>query len=226
MPGVITHLLIGKKILDVLQDKIDDVYGFYLGNIAPDAIMSKDNYQRIDKTKSHLKIDISSNEWYKKEYRDLYEKRIESFIKDNITSTSKYNSFYLGYLIHLLTDQLFNYTLRADIMNKLKEKNIITNNKELLKIMTNELDATDYYHLLNNPEISEIINQIKLICNNYSATNLISNTDLCNNFKWIDSKFFNNNQVIPSFDYITEEDALNFVDYSCKTIISRISSIV
>ena len=56
MAGAITHLVIAEKIYAELGDDIiKNVPLFFGGNIAPDAIHAKKDYQRADKVRVHLR---------------------------------------------------------------------------------------------------------------------------------------------------------------------------
>ena len=60
MPGLITHLEIANNIGKKLKTGIIKNRAlFYIGSIAPDAVHSKEDYQRIHKKKSHLRQEIA-----------------------------------------------------------------------------------------------------------------------------------------------------------------------
>mgnify|MGYP003309856680 CR=1 FL=1 len=99
MASVIIHLAIAKELKDDLD--IDNYYDYYLGSIAPDIARQIG----LDKNISHF----SSNMRNEIPDIDLFAKRYPTF---------KYNSFNLGYFIHLYTDKLWEEEFIPKITNK------------------------------------------------------------------------------------------------------------
>lgn len=222
MAGVITHLQIGKMIYKDQKYLIDDEIGFYLGTIAPDSIMAKADYQRIDKIITHLRIGISSEDWYKDEYQELYEKRILEFINKYYNHPQSLNSFYLGYITHLLTDQYFHNCVRKMIVQKLKDNNFPYTGKDLLKVMTYEFDAFDYYLLHNNQDLIEIIHMMENISENYEVQDLLPCSYIMHNFTWIKTKFIDHQENL-NLKYFQESDILRFINEASNYIIKYIN---
>ena len=101
MASAIIHLAIAKQLKDKLD--IDNYDDYYLGSIAPD--IAKQIGQ--SKGSSHFFTDDS-----KIPDMDLFVKRYPTF---------KYNSFDLGYFIHLYTDKLW----EEEILNRIIAENSI-----------------------------------------------------------------------------------------------------
>lgn len=94
MASVIVHLAIAKELKDKL--KIEDEKDYYLGSIAPDLSKQIGENKNISHFIKNSKPNIPNI--------DLFVKRYPMF---------KYNSFTLGYFIHLYTDKLWEEKLRA-----------------------------------------------------------------------------------------------------------------
>lgn len=138
MASTIIHLAVAKELKDKL--KIESEYDYYLGSIAPD--LSK----QIGETKyeSHFLMNSMDNV----PNIDLFVKRYPTF---------KYNSFNLGYFIHLYTDKLW----EKEIWQKLSEGNsaklldgtiISTTNDEFVQLIYSDYtnlnrDIIDEYNL-------------------------------------------------------------------------------
>ncbi len=135
MASAVLHLAIAKQLKDKLS--IDSINDYYLGSIAPD--ISKQIGE--NKTKSHFLT--------KKENEipniDLFVKRYPTF---------KYNSFELGYFIHLYSDKLW----QENIINKIKNENCIklldgtllnSNDEEIINLIYSD------YTTLNKQVIEE-----------------------------------------------------------------------
>lgn len=121
MASVIIHLAIAKELKDDLE--IDNYYDYYLGSIAPDIARQIG----LDKNISHF----SSNMRNEIPDIDLFAKRYPTF---------KYNSFNLGYFIHLYTDKLW----EEEFIPKITNKDII----KLLDGTILNLNETDLRNLI------------------------------------------------------------------------------
>ncbi|MBQ9018956.1 MAG: zinc dependent phospholipase C family protein [Bacilli bacterium] len=116
MASTIIHLAIAKNLKDKLE--IDNTKDYYLGSIAPD--ISKQI--GINKSISHFSFNNRSNV----PNINLFVKRYPTF---------KYNSFNLGYFIHLYTDKIWDEEFIPKITNqtniiKLLDGSIINSTKE------------------------------------------------------------------------------------------------
>lgn len=96
MASSIIHLAVAKELKDKL--KIESEYDYYLGSIAPD--LSKQIGEK--RSISHFFINSKPNI----PNTDLFIKRYPTF---------KYNSFSLGYFIHLYTDKLWEENIFQEI---------------------------------------------------------------------------------------------------------------
>ena len=99
MASVIIHLAIAKELRNKLD--IDNEYDYYLGSIAPDIARQIGLDKNISHFSGNMKNEIPN--------MDLYVKRYPTF---------KYNSFDLGYFIHLYTDKFWEEEFIPKITNK------------------------------------------------------------------------------------------------------------
>lgn len=201
MAGAMTHVYIANEVAKRLN--IKDPKGFLLGSLAPDAIMCKDNYQRSDKRKTHFRSDISSDDWYKEEFKALFQIRLVNFYDHY----AKNNDFALGYLTHLLTDQHFHYTIRCEVVKKLKQHGEVYQGKQLMHTMVNELDSIDFMLLNQDHNLFSEIISCKNIALNYEIENLIDAKTLLVNFDWVENTFSNFRATKPNFVYFDEDSA-------------------
>ena len=188
-----SHFRIAENILKIyptLNQKF-----FAIGNIAPDCGLPNDDWSSFTPPKktSHFTIDNTS---------DFLETKTDKFILSDVKFYSKYlkdydifsfqgnKSIFLGYFIHLVTDNLWNYY----IMNPLKEKYLkelqnnpnfiwdvkrdwydidkiyITENKDSL-FWTDFLEAEYDEDLLDFFPREGVKRQLKFIKNFYQITN-------------------------------------------------------
>jgi len=219
MAGAMTHVYIANEVAKQLN--IKDLKGFLLGNLAPDAIMCKDTYQRSDKRKTHFRSDISSDDWYKEEFKAMFQTRLVNFYDQY----AKNNDFALGYLTHLLTDQYFHYTIRCEVVNKLKQHGEVYQGKQLMHIMVGELDSIDFMLLNQDHNLFSDIMSCKDVALNYEIEDLIDAKTLLINFDWVENTFSNFRTIKPNFVYYSESDAKQLVKEAINFIIEEIKSL-
>lgn len=211
MAGVVTHLYIASVLLKKGVIRVERETDYYLGTIAPDAIMSKKNYQRDDKKISHLRENISSDRWYQDKYKDLFNSRMTEFYNSYVSNKS--NDFALGYFVHLLTDQAFHYSFRDDIVKTLKYKKLPYEGVALRDAIIHELDTLDYTLLDENKWIYDLLENTRNICSNFEMDGLISSNMLCKNFEWIIQKYFKEYKIQEPihFDSSKRSQLLEFI---------------
>jgi len=122
MAGTTTHLAIADKIYDLLGGGvIKNIPLFFGGNLAPDAIHAKKDYQRIDKKRSHLCDGIRSYGYGYPEIAKLFKDRVAGFIENYYLTANhdKDKDLYLGYAVHLLTDEFYLLSVYEQLENHL-----------------------------------------------------------------------------------------------------------
>ena len=102
MASAIIHLAIAKELKDKLD--IDNLKDYYLGSIAPDISKQIGEDRDISHFSKNMKDGIPNI--------DLFVKRYPTF---------KYNSFDLGYFIHLYTDKIW----EEEVLNRIRTENCV-----------------------------------------------------------------------------------------------------
>lgn len=110
MAGTVTHLVIADMLLDYFD--IRNPALFYCGNLAPDAVMARKNYVREMKKYTHFKEGIPTDELHLPENFSLYRERFEKFARAHLKKDDKDYELYLGYVVHMLADEVFILRLR------------------------------------------------------------------------------------------------------------------
>lgn len=105
MAGTVMHLVIADKLLERLAIKNPAL--FYCGNLAPDAIMSRRDYIREMKNHTHFKDGQKPYTFRIKANREIYSERLDAFAKRFLNKNDPYYELYLGYIVHILTDELY-----------------------------------------------------------------------------------------------------------------------
>ncbi|MFG6357491.1 MAG: hypothetical protein K1W26_11825 [Acetatifactor sp.] len=110
MAGTITHLVIADRLLEPLQIRRPAL--FYCGNLAPDAIMAREGYQREMKRHTHFKDGIRLRDLHLPRCLAQYRRAFQSFTDRFLRPDSPDCELYLGYVTHILADEVFILTLR------------------------------------------------------------------------------------------------------------------
>ncbi|WP_346939774.1 zinc dependent phospholipase C family protein [uncultured Clostridium sp.] len=128
MAGIITHLAFGNRIINALPDGIITNKGlFYAGSIDPDLIRMREGCVRSDKKHSHMRDNIADVDFSKKENLIIFHNRVTSFINANMSKENNIIDLYRGYVVHLLSDEMFLLKVRPNFvieMNKLGSRKI------------------------------------------------------------------------------------------------------
>lgn len=137
MASILIHMAIAKELEDKLE--IDNKKDYYLGSIAPDISKQIGQDKNISHFSKNMKNEIPNI--------NLFIKRYPTF---------KYNSFNLGYFIHLYTDKIWEEEILNRIINenaiKLLDGTILNTNKSEII----DLVYSDYTNL--NPQILDEYN--------------------------------------------------------------------
>ena len=105
MAGTVMHLVIADRLLDALG--IRDPALFYCGNLAPDAIMARENYVREMKNHTHFKDGMKPYTFRCEGNRSVYMARFTAFARAFLRQDDPQYELYLGYVVHMLVDELF-----------------------------------------------------------------------------------------------------------------------
>lgn len=143
MAGTVVHLVIADRLLDTLH--IENPALFYCGNLAPDAIMARQNYQRSMKTHTHFKDGQHPYEFRIKENQAVYHERFmeffNSFLKDN---NGPDRELFLGYVVHMLVDELYLLEYYEDFLVELNQKGISPADETFSKSFVHDVDQVDW----------------------------------------------------------------------------------
>lgn len=141
MAGTVMHLVVADALLDTL--KIQNPALFYCGNLAPDAIMSKEGYVRDMKRHTHFKDDIRLHELRIPEKMAVYQKRLMEFYEKYVAVPSQHRELYLGYLIHMLVDELYILYFRDGFVDRLIAEGRAPDDKEFFHLFSRDVDRVD-----------------------------------------------------------------------------------
>lgn len=222
MAGVVIHLAVADKAAEGL--KIKNIPLYYAGNIAPDCIHARENYQREMKRHTHLKDGIRDWNFLEPENLAVFHKRLGEFAQKYCVSGND-RELYIGYLSHLITDELFTRKIRSECVLKAKEYGVSQTDAEFFCFMMRELNWSDAFTAENfrfrNAPVETIRRSYGCAVRDYiSADEIIGSTE------WIYENFFSGNRQYEPALFMNPERVYAFIDSAAEEIIARTESIV
>lgn len=237
MPGTILHLAIADKVYSILGDGvIKNLPLFFGGNIAPDAIHAKKEYQRADKKHSHLCDGIHLYGYGYPEKVQLFKDRINAFIEKYYTTAGEDRDLYLGYVVHLLVDEFYTLSVFERLENHLRNNGGNPNEPGFRKKLADEIsDDPQEYNEAYVGFFSETSSVFDISANDYEfkqnavdvleavwdyeIKGYISANEININKRWVINTFFKSKKVKSNDN---RETAIKFVDLAAKNIIERL----
>lgn len=226
MAGVVIHLAVADKTADMLNIKNIPLY--FAGNIAPDCIHARENYEREMKRHTHFKDGIRDWDFLEPENLSIFHKRLESFAQKYCHERED-RELYIGYLSHLITDEMFIREIRSACVVKAEEYGISQTDREFFGFMMRELNwsdafAAENYRFRNNP-VETLRKSFGCEVKDYiSADEIISSTE------WICQNFFTGKKhyepallMNPERIYDFTESAADEISVKIKDFVKNIS---
>ena len=238
MAYTVTHIVVADRINTILGDGvIKNLPLFFGGNLAPDAVHAKLNYQRADKKHSHLCDGIKSYGYGYPELSNLFKGRINEFIENYYMTAGEDKDLYFGYIVHLLVDEIYMFTVFERLEQHLKSNGANPEEPGFRKKLVDEIsDDPQFYnpvyvkffsdtsYILNLPvyEYDFKQNPVDVLESiwDYEVKDYISVNEININKRWVIDTFFKVEKT-ESRDY--QETAINFVEFAANDIINRLS---
>lgn len=150
-----THILVAEKVLEYFDCPID--YATYIvGAIAPDAVHANPNYSPELKEKSHLFAD--GLKWGEVASEKEYDEWLDSIKEFYFNNYFKYDrDFFLGYIVHVLTDICSNSEIYAPFYKSLAQDEIAEKKKQF----SYESYCVNYYLFQEYSKDKNIVDTLK-----------------------------------------------------------------
>ncbi|PWM47409.1 MAG: hypothetical protein DBX47_00710 [Clostridiales bacterium] len=210
-----THFRIADRFIDIIGEKNIELPYFIFGNIGPDCgVVNPDGLTYTpDKTVSHF------GRYPNREY--------DRFIKTYLCkkSDAESYSFYLGYYLHLMTDEEW----LKNVFMPIKEKyiKIFTDFKSFVLSMRTCWNELDKRFIIDNPEFRafNIFSDIKNFPNEYIDFFPADAFDRQLNFIR-DFYTLPHNKYEQVYEYTTAKELDLFIDRAVKNIENRINDVL
>ena len=223
MAGTATHLAIADRIYELIGEKIKNPALFYSGNIAPDAIHAKPGYQRSDKKRTHLTENISGGDFQNSEKLSLFHSRVNSFIDNYYHPEDDSSDLYLGYIIHLISDELFNIHVRRQFVKGMQKDGIKEEDPAFFKRIIGDIESIDHIVVKEYPYKQDVRGLLDSVWD-YEIKDYISSSEINNSKRWIINTFLSGNDVENTAVYYDYNTAYNFILFAADNIIDRLTN--
>lgn len=212
------HLRIADELCHRLN--IKSKIEFILGNIAPDSGVPSEGGFAPPKSVSHFYADD------RRDGRHIHEELFaERYLTPALRSayTDKEDSFYLGYYVHLITDNIWVRNIVIPAKKKF-EKELCSNPDLFWQVIKRDWYDLDFMYLKENPsfEAFTIYSESENIKNTY--LDFFSETAFEERRQFIVDFYKNGTSNVTEHDtYLSKEDMDAFVISAAKEIVTRIS---
>lgn len=223
MAGVITHMVIAKEIIKRLPEgtiQRPDLY--YLGVLAPDAIHAREGYIREYKKHTHFRDNIMDSDFELEDNYKQYQERLLAFIQKNRNRSDELLDMYRGYVVHILTDELFVLTLRKDFCKEMEQLGIGQYDQTFFELIIGDMNRNDMLLAKNYPEIKEVKKDLELVPI-HGVEGYLSEEEMRASRDWLVKKHFFDRYQDENPQYISYEKMVNFVHWAADTIVKKLS---
>lgn len=241
MAGSITHIAIADKMYFLLGDRvIKNLPLFFGGNLAPDAIHAKKDYQRADKKRSHLCKGIRSYGYGYPEIAELFHNRVNEFIENYYLTASEDRDLYLGYIVHLLVDEFYLFTIYRHLEEYSKNNGVDTNEPGFRKNLADSVsnDPNEY-----NAEYIDFFSDMAKVYDispheypfkqnavdvlesawDYEVKDYIGAAEINASKRWVINKYFKSDPPQNNIIVCNCDRAIKFIDLAAEDTILRLS---
>lgn len=223
MAGTVTHLVIADQLLTPLN--IQNPALFYCGNLAPDAIMARKGYQREMKRHTHFKDDIRLNDLHLPECYRQYRRTFRSFTERYLRGGTPDYELYLGYVTHMLADEVFILTLRDAHVKRLADEGRSPDDPAYFAAFGRDVDLNDW-RLVREYTFRYPMPDILLTEQDYEIRDYITCQELQESKAFIIQKNFltPHEECAPSVFPFAENQ--EFIENACLYIQKAISDLI
>ncbi len=223
MAGVITHMVVAKEMLKCLPEgTIQNLDLFYLGTLAPDAVHARIGYERAHKKHTHFRDGIPDPDFELPENYALYRNRLKDFISCNRERTDGLLDFYRGYVVHILTDELFVLSIRKEFCKCMECLEIGQGDKRFFEAIVTDQNRNDLLLVYRYEGMEELRKHMEEAAV-YPVEGLVSEQELEDSRVWlIDQHFIKKHELLQPV-YITYDRTLDFIHSAAERIVDMMA---
>lgn len=220
MAGTVEHLAIALELMK-RWGKHQRPELFLAGNVCPDGIQARQNYQRSMKLHTHFRDGIPDYAFGLPENLTIFHQRIHQFAKEHLKANLPNQELYLGYLTHILADEIFMLTVRPEFMKKIAVLGLTDRDAKTFEHFTFDVNQIDFRLAREYPGM-ETAYQILKDSEPYAIEGMVTEKELTRSREWILDFFFEHAPTPEAPVYYTYERALQFIKEAVDIIEVRI----
>ena len=225
MAGIETHLAIADKIYFMLGGEvIKNLPLFFGGNVAPDAVHMKKDYQRLYKKRSHLTEGVLDYGYGDSGMATLFKDRVNEFIENYYLTAGEDKDLYLGYIIHLLTDEFNSRMVYKRLEEHLKNNGDNPDEPGFRKNLTGIVYNGGYRDFFSDTTYNisphkypfkQNVVDILEAAHDYEVKDYISADEINMEKRWIIDTYFKSEN--------TQEDTINYDPHKAEQFVSLVA---
>lgn len=233
MAGTMIHLVIAVRLADFIENNdyqiklANENYiefnrnMFVVGNICPDGIMERQNYERSMKLHTHFRDGIPDGDFGKDGTVELFEHRLNEFWNEHFEDEMSVKGIYLGYITHMMTDKKFILYERPKYFENISCIGLTDQDRETFVHFNRDTDLVDFRLVREMPELSEA-KEILEKTSGYCIKNMITADELDRSRKWIIRHFFEEKHVLEESEFLDYNSIVKFIDDTVEYIKKRL----
>lgn len=231
MAGTIVHILTAMLLYEEIDKRkgcyaFDTAYKlekrfFVAGNICPDGVMARKNYERSMKLHTHFRDGIPDGTFDQEGMVPLFESRMRQFWNEHIEDEKEMPGLYLGYITHMMTDEAFILKERPKFFERIASIGLTQKDVETFIRFNKETDQVDF-RIIREHQILQDAYKILEQIEPYKIKGMITQDELTQSRQWILEHFFRQEHPIEKSKYLRYEDMIQFVDKMKNEIIERL----
>ena len=232
MAGTVVHLSVAVMLNSMIQAEPERYLGkfaseyqaelFFGGNISPDGIMARKNYERSMKLHTHMRDGILDGTFHEPSNLRIFRRRLYEFYKENLNNPDRDFSLYLGYLTHMLTDEKFVLEIYNDVLEAIAKAGYPRMDRETFEKFGADVDSVDFRLVREFPGISTARDALRNV-KPYEIAGMITEQELTDSRNWILKYFFDQERVeIKEPVFLSYKRIQSFIDDAADEIITRL----
>ena len=233
MAGTMVHLLVAEKLRRQLSEqkrhypfdsvlKMDTDY-FIAGNICPDGIMARKDYERGMKLHTHFRDGIPDGSFEEPGMIPLFERRMREFWEGHQQDERQCPGLYLGYVTHMMTDERFILEERPKFFEEISVIGLTGKDRETFVRFNKETDLVDFRLIREFPEPQQAYESLKRV-KPYEIKGMITEEELSGSRKWIIEYFFETEHERQEPKFLRYDSMVQFIEDVTGEIIDRLFS--
>lgn len=233
MAGTMVHLLVAEKLKErLLQRKwhfpfsrslqMDSDF-FIAGNICPDGIMARKNYERQMKLHTHFRDGIPDGRFEEPGMVPLFEKRMKEFWKGHFGEEEKYPGLYLGYVTHMMTDEKFILEERPKFFGNIARAGLTCKDRETFIRFNRETDLVDFKLIREYQELQDAKEALQRVPE-YEIQGMVTREELSESRNWILNYFFGTEHPASDSEFLLYDSMVEFIETVVEEIMERLFS--